>query len=155
MSFFELLESTPKIFGVIGIILLFATLITFFFDFSLKFRLTGATIFSFLLSLFSWAFLQSYSENIKIEGAIYLPTVYDNGSDLIITKAYKDFPLESIEPTLNQISSNLKKGSRSGRKVKIRIRSLEKISEGVSKPIIIGEVEKSFVSDTSLNKNDD
>ena len=99
--------------------------------------------------------MQSYSENIKIEGAIYLPTVYDNGSDLIITKAYKDFPLESIEPTLNQISSNLKKGSRSGRKVRIRIRSLEKISEGVSKPIVIGEVEKSFVSDTSLNKNDD
>ncbi len=151
MSFFELLESTPKIFGVIGIILLFATLISFFFNFSLKFRLTGATIFSFLLSLFSWAFLQSYSENIKIEGAIYLPIVYDNGSDLIITKADKDFPMESIEPTLNQISANLKRGSRSGRKVKIKIRSLEKISDGVSKPIVIGEIEKSFVSDNSLN----
>jgi len=151
MSFFELLESTPKIFGVIGIILLFATLISFFFNFSLKFRLTGATIFSFLLSLFSWAFLQSYSENIKIEGAIYLPIVYDNGSDLLITKADKDFPMESIEPTLNQISANLKRGSRSGRKVKIKIRSLEKISDGVSKPIVIGEIEKSFVSDNSLN----
>ena len=151
MSFFELLESTPKIFGVIGIILLFATLITFFFNFSLKFRLTGATIFSFLLSLFSWAFLQSYSENIKIDGAVYVPIVYDNGSDLIITKADQDFPPESIEPTLNQISANLKRGSRSGRKVKIKIRSLEKISEGVSKPIVIGEIEKSFVSDNSLN----
>ena len=151
MSFFELLESTPKIFGIIGIILLFATLITFFFNFTLKFRLTGATIFSFLLSLFSWAFLQSYSENIKIEGAIYVPIVYDNGSDLIITKADKDFPLESIEPTLNQISANLKRGSRSGRKVKIKMRSLEKISDGVSQPIVIGEIEKSFVSDNSLN----
>ena len=150
MSFFELLESTPKIFGIIGGILFFITLITFFFNFPLKFRLTGATIFSFLLSIFSWAFLQSYSENIKIEGAVYLPVVYDNGSDLIITKADKDLPLESIEPTLEQISSNLKKGSRSGRKVKIRIRRLEKISEGVSKPIIIGEVEKSFITDNSI-----
>ena len=150
MSFFELLESTPKIFGIIGGILFFITLITFFFNFPLKFRLTGATIFSFLLSIFSWAFLQSYSENIKIEGAVYLPVVYDNGSDLIITKADEDLPLESIEPTLEQISSNLKKGSRSGRKVKIRIRSLEKISEGVSKPIIIGEVEKSFITDKSI-----
>ena len=150
MSFFELLESTPKIFGIIGGILFFITLIAFFFNFPLKFRLTGATIFSFLLSIFSWAFLQSYSENIKIEGAVYLPIVYDNGSDLIITKADEDLPLESIEPTLEQISSNLKKGSRSGRKVKIRIRSLEKISEGVSKPIIIGEVEKSFITDKSI-----
>ena len=150
MSFFELLKSTPKIFGIIGVILFFTTLITFFFNFPLKFRLTGATIFSFLLSIFSWAFLQSYSENIKIEGAVYLPVVYDNGSDLIITKADEDLPLESIEPTLEQISSNLKKGSRSGRKVKIRIRRLEKISEGVSKPIIIGEVEKSFITDNSI-----
>ncbi len=150
MSFFELLESTPKIFGIIGGILFFITLITFFFNFPLKFRLTGATIFSFLLSIFSWAFLQSYSENIKIEGAVYLPIVYDNGSDLIITKADEDLPLESIEPTLEQISSNLKKGSRSGRKVKIRITRLEKISEGVSKPIIIGEVEKSFITDNSF-----
>ena len=149
MSFFELLESTPKIFGIIGVILFFITLITFFFNFSLKFRLTGATIFSFLLSIFSWAFLQSYSENIKIEGAVYLPIVYDNGSDLIISKADQDFPIESIEPTLKQISSNLKKGSRSGRKVKIRIRSLEKISEGVSKPIVIGEVEKNFMTPNS------
>ena len=149
MSFFELLESTPKIFGIIGGILFFITLISFFFNFPLKFRLTGATIFSFLLSIFSWAFLQSYSENIKIEGAVYLPIVYDNGSDLIITKADEDLPLESIEPTLEQISSNLKKGSRSGRKVKIRIRRLEKISEGVSKPIIIGEVEKSFITHNS------
>ena len=152
MSFFELLESSPKIFGIIGAILFFITLITFFFNFSLKFRLTGATIFSFLLSIFSWAFLQSYSDNVKIEGAIYLPTVYDNGSDLIITKADKEFPAESIEPTLKQISSNLKRGSRSGRKVKIRIRTLEQISKGVSKPIVIGEIEKNFITETSENE---
>ena len=151
MSFFELLESSPKIFGIIGAILFFITLITFFFNLSLKFRLTGATIFSFLLSIFSWAFLQSYSEVVKIDGAVYLPIVYDNGSDLIITKADKDFPEESIEPTLKQISSNLKKGSRSGRKVKIRIRRLEKISDGISKPIVLGEVEKSFISENSDN----
>jgi len=150
MSFFELLESTPKIFGILGGILFFITLITFLFDFPIKFRLTGATIFSFLLSIFSWAFLQSYSENIKVDGAVYLPVVYDNGSDLIITKADQDLPIESIEPTLEQISSNLKKGSRSGRKVKIRIRRLEKISEGVSKPIVIGEVEKSFITGNSV-----
>jgi len=152
MSFIELLESSPKIFGIIGVILFFITLITFFFNFSLKFRLTGATIFSFLLSIFSWAFLQSYSEVVKIDGAVYLPIVYDNGSDLIIAKADKDFLEESIEPTLKQISSNLKRGSRSGRKVKIRIRRLEKISDSISKPIVLGEIEKSFISENSGNE---
>ena len=152
MSFYELLESTPKIFGVIGILLFFITLITFFFNFQIKFRLTGATIFSFLLALFSWAFLQSYTENVKVDGAVYAPIVYDNGSDLIIAKADNKFPLEAVDPTLEQISKNLKRGSRSGRNVVIRIRGLEKISEDVSKPIILGEIEKSFLSQTIKNE---
>ena len=144
MSFFELLENPPEIFGLFGLLLFVATIISFIFKFKLKFRLTGATIFSFLLSLSSWAFIQSYSANIKIEGAKYVPIVYDNGFDLIIAKANDDFPNESIEPTLKQLSDNLNKGSRSGSEVKIKIRKLEKISENVSKPIIIGETQKEF-----------
>ena len=151
MSFFELLKSTPQIFGVIGIILFFITLITFFFNLKIKFRLTGATIFSFLLSLFSWAFLQSYTETVKVEGAVYAPIVYDNGTNLIIAKANKGFEGISVEPTLEQISLNLKRGSRSGQTVKIKIRSLEKVSEDISKPIILGEVEKSFLMQSKTN----
>ena len=152
MSFFELLESTPKIFSILGVLLLIITLVTYFFEFKIKFRLTGATIFSFLLSLFSWAFLQSYSENVKIEGAVYAPIVYDNGSDLIIAKANNEFKLMAVDPTLEQILSNLKRGSRSGQKVKIKLRSLEKVTEDVSKPVVLGEVEKSFLSEISNNE---
>ena len=97
---------------------------------------------SLLLSLSSWAFIQSYSEKVVIDGAKYIPIVYDNGFDLIIAKADYDFPEESIEPTLEQLSENLRKGSRSGANVKIKIRKLEKISDGVSKPVVIGEVQK-------------
>ena len=145
MSFFELLENTPKIFGFIGIFLLMGTIIAFIFNFSSKFRIVGATIFSLLLSLSSWAFIQSYSEKVVIDGAKYLPIVYDNGFDLIIAKAEDDFPEESIEPTLEQLSENLRKGSRSGANVKIKIRKLEKISADVSKPVIIGEVQKKVI----------
>ena len=148
MSFFELLESSPKIFGIIGLILSLFTLVSFFINLSFKFRLTGASIFAFLLSISSWAFLQSYSENIKVDGAVYVPIVYDNGSDLIIAKANIDFPLEAVEPSLEQISRNLKRGSRSGKNVTIRIRGLEKVSDDISKPIILGEIEKSFISTT-------
>ena len=143
MSFFELLENTPKIFGFLGIFLFICTALAIVFDFSFKFRIIGATIFSLLLSLSSWAFIQSYSEKVIIENAKYLPIVYDNGFDLIIAKAEDDFPEESIEPTLKQLSENLRKGSRSGANVKIKIRKLDKISDDVSKPVVIGEVQKS------------
>ena len=142
MSFFELLENTPKIFGFIGILLFICTIVAFIFNFGFKFRITGATIFALLLSLSSWAFIQSYSEKVVIEDAKYVPIIYDNGFDLIIAKAEDDFPIESIEPTLKQLSENLMKGSRSGANVKIKIRKLEKISDGVSKPVVIGEVRK-------------
>ena len=142
MSFFELLESTPRIFGFLGIFLFIGTTIAFIFNLNFKFRITGATIFSLLLSLSSWAFIQSYTENVVIKDAKYVPIVYDNGFDLIIAKADDDFPEESIEPTLEQLSENLRKGSRSGANVKIKIRKLEKISAGVSKPVVIGEVQK-------------
>jgi len=142
MSFFELLENTPKIFGFFGILLLIGTVISFIFNFGFKFRIVGATIFSLLLSLSSWAFIQSYTEKIVIEGAKYVPIVYDNGFDLIIAKAENDFPEESIEATLEQLSENLRKGSRSGANVKIKLRKLEKISNDISKPVVIGEIQK-------------
>tara|TARA_Y100000766_G_scaffold232862_1_gene207371 strand:- start:386 stop:829 length:444 start_codon:yes stop_codon:yes gene_type:complete len=142
MSFFELLENTPKIFGFLSLLLFLGIIIAFIFNFGFKFRIVGATIFSLLLSLSSWAFIQSYSENVEIDGSRYLPIVYDNGFDLIIAKAEDDFPMEAVEPTLQQLSDNLRKGSRSGANVKIKIRKLEKFSNNVSKPVIIGEIEK-------------
>ena len=144
MSFFELLENTPKIFGFLGLFLFCVTVIAFIFNFGFKFRIIGATIFSILLSLSSWAFIQSYTENVVIKDAKYVPIVYDNGFDLIIAKADDYFPEESIDPTLEQLSENLRKGSRSGANVKIKIRKLKKISDGVSKPVVIGEVKKNL-----------
>ncbi len=143
MSFFELLENTPKIFGFLGIFLLLGTIIAFIFNFGFKYRIIGATIFSLLLSLSSWAFIQSYSEKVVIEGAKYVPIVYDNGFDLIIAKVEDDFPEDSIAPTLKQLSENLRKGSRSGANVKIKIRKIEKITDNISKPVILGEIKKS------------
>ena len=143
MYFFELLENTPKIFGLFGVFLFICTIVAFIFNFGFKFRIIGATIFSLLLSLSSWAFIQTYREKVVIDNAKYLPIVYDNGFDLIIAKAEDDFPEDSIEPTLKQLSENLRKGSRSGANVKIKIRKLEKISDDISKPVVIGEVQKS------------
>ena len=38
MSFFELLENTPKIFGFLGILLFICTIVAFVFKQSFKFR---------------------------------------------------------------------------------------------------------------------
>ena len=116
--------------------------------------ISGITIFTFLLSISSWAFLQSYVKPIKVEGSIYVPKVFDNGTDLIIVKANSDFPESAIKPTLEQVSRNLKVGSRSGVLVKIKLRKVDYVEEGISKPILLGEITKDFRINQSNSSNE-
>ena len=118
------------------------TILAYIFKWGIKFRLTGTTIFTFLLSASSWAFQQSYTPPLNVEGYKYAPIVYDNGFDLVVAQASNDFPEESIKPTLLQIAGNLKGGGRNGAKVKVRLRKIESVGEGISKPIILGELIK-------------
>jgi len=81
-------------------------------------------------------------------------TVANGKTVIAYAKADDGTPEKSIEPTLEQLSENLRKGSRSGANVKIKIRKLEKISDGISKPVVIGEVQKNVKMNLSLkNEN--
>ena len=116
------------------------TLIAYLIGWGAKFQLTGATIFTLLLSGSCWAFQESYTPPFNVEGYKYAPIVYDNGFDLVVAQASDDFPQESIKPTLLQIAGNLKGGGRNGAQVSVRLRKIEEIEKGISKPIILGEV---------------
>ena len=153
MSLLELLESSSKWFAWAGLGFAAITLISFIINWGAKFRLVGATVFTLLLSASSWAFSASYTPPFVVEGAKYAPVVYDNGNDLVIAQASKDFPDEAIQPTLEQIAGNLKGGGRQN--VHVRLRRIEPVEEGVSRPVILGEVVKGFdnnLNDSQLNK---
>ena len=126
------------------------TLTAFLIGWGAKFQLTGATIFTLLLSASCWAFEQSYTPPLNVEGYKYAPIVYDNGFDLVVAQASNDFPNESIKPTLLQIAGNLKGGGRNGAQVNVRLRKIEEVGEGISKPIIIGEVMKDLKESTII-----
>ena len=147
MSISQILQQATIWFGWLGLALLILTIIFFIFNLGGKFRLVGASIFTFLLSASSWAFTESYRPPVEIEGAQYAPIVYDNGYDLVVAQAPTDFNEENTKPTLEQIAGNLKGGGRNRSKINIRIRKIEPISEGVSMPIIIGEAIKDISED--------
>ncbi len=123
-----------------GLGLFVLTLIAFLVNWGAKFRLVGATIFTLLLSGSAWAFTESYTPPLNVEGAVYVPVVYDNGYDLVVGQASDDFPQDAIKESLEQIAGNLKGGGRNGAQVHVRIRKLKTINEGLSEPIILGEV---------------
>tara|TARA_B100000965_G_scaffold396523_1_gene411590 strand:- start:193 stop:732 length:540 start_codon:yes stop_codon:yes gene_type:complete len=140
MSMSEVIQDLTKwlAWGGAGIGIL--TILAYLFSWGIKFRLTGITIFTLLLSASCWAFDQSYTPPFNVEGYKYAPIVYDNGFDLVVAQASSDFPQEAVKPTLLQIAGNLKGGGRNGAQVKVRLRKIESAGEGISKPIILGEL---------------
>ena len=140
MSMSEVIQDLTKwlAWGGTGIGIL--TILAYLFSWGIKFRLTGITIFTLLLSASCWAFDQSYRPPFNVDGYKYAPIVYDNGFDLVVAQASNDFPKEAIKPTLLQIAGNLKGGGRNGAQVKVRLRKIESAGDGISKPIILGEL---------------
>ncbi|WP_320664211.1 Ycf51 family protein [Prochlorococcus sp. MIT 1223] len=150
MSISQILQDATTWFAWLGLVLLILTILFFIFNWNGKFRLVGSTIFTLLLSASCWAFTESYRPPINIEGAIYTPIVYDNGYDLVVAQAPNDFPKEAIQPTLEQIASNLKGVGRNRSLVNVRLRKVEDLGNGVSKPVIIGEVLRDVVKNITL-----
>ena len=140
MSMSEVIQDITKWLAWGGFGLGVTTILAYLFSWGIKFRLTGITIFTLLLSASCWAFNQSYRPPINIKGYKYAPIVYDNGFDLVVAQASNDFPEEAIKPTLMQIAGNLKGGGRNGAQVRVRLRKIESAGEGISKPIILGEI---------------
>ncbi len=140
MTFSQLITESIGWLTWLGLGLLFLTLISFIAGWGFKFRLIGATVFCFLLVASAFTFLESYQAPVVIEGAKHPPVVYDNGTNMVIAQAPDDFPIESIQPTLEEIARNLKGGGRNGSNVTVRLRKLVPLRDGVSKPEVLGEV---------------
>jgi len=136
----EVIQDVTKWLALGGSGLGILTILAYLLNWGIKFRLTGTTIFTLLLSASCWAFDQSYTPPFNVEGYKYAPIVYDNGFDLVVAQASNDFPKEAIKPTLLQIAGNLKGGGRNGAQVKVRLRKIESVADGISRPIILGEI---------------
>ena len=70
--------------GIAGGVLLLLTVVGFVARWGIRFRLVGVTSFTVLLSLSCLAFAVSYAPRAMVEGAVSVPVVFDNGSDLVI-----------------------------------------------------------------------
>ena len=151
MNLLLLLKDSTQWFAWLSLGLGLLTLISFLMNWGIRFRLIGATVFSILLCASTWTFTASYKPPLLTEGAEYAPVVFDNGYDLVIAQANEDFPEEAVKPTLEQIAGNLKGGGRSGAMVHIRIRKLKPAGDGVSTPVVLGEVVRDITNNVTLS----
>ena len=144
MAFDQLLLTAAPWLGWSGLALGLLTVVAFLAGWGLRYRLVGVSSFTLLLSVSCWAFAVSYSPPVRIEGAVRVPVVFDNGEALVVAQAPADMPMSAVTPTLEQLAGNLRGASRSSRTVQVRLRAVQPDGEGRSRPVILGEIVRDF-----------
>ena len=130
--------------AIAGGVLLVLTVLAFVMGWGVRFRLVGVSSFTLLLSVSCWAFAVSYSPPVRIEGAVRVPIVFDNGEALVVAQAPAKMPMSAVTPTLEQLAGNLRGAGRSSRTVQVRLRALQPDGDGRSRPVILGEIVRDF-----------
>jgi hypothetical protein len=145
-----LLLSAGTWLGIAGAALLMITVLAFLLRWGIRFRLVGVSSFTVLLSLSCLAFAVSYAPRDVVEGAVSVPVVFDNGSDLVSAAAPADLPEEAYRPTVEQVARNLRGSGRKGDngEVHVRLRRVEAVAPGVDRPVILAEASRSLRAGT-------
>ena len=123
--------------GVASAVLLVLTVVAFLVRWGIRFRLVGITSFTVLLSLSCLAFAVSYAPRQQVEGAISVPVVFDNGSDLVIAAAPAQMDPEAYGPSVQQVALNLRGSGRGTQMVEVRLRRVEPKGEGSDVPVVL------------------
>ena len=136
--------------GVLAVL----TIAGFLSRWGIRFRLVGITSFTALLSLSCLAFSISYNPRVSVPGAVQVPVVFDNGTDLVIAAAPADLPSEAAAPTVEQVARNLRGGGRGGSgggggggsQVRVRLRRVEAVEPGLARPVVLAETTRQEAS---------
>jgi hypothetical protein len=129
--------------GVLALI----TVTAFALAWGTRFRLVGITSFTALLAISCLAFAVSYRPRITVDGAVSVPVVYDNGSDLVVAAAPADLDRATAEASLRQLALNLSGSGRTAPdgRVTVRLRHVQRQAPGLSRPVVVAEATRSFV----------
>ncbi|MEY3767835.1 MAG: hypothetical protein RLZZ11_905 [Cyanobacteriota bacterium] len=123
--------------GIASAALLLLTLVAFVVRWGIRFRLVGVTSFTVLLSLSCLAFAVSYAPRQVVEGAVSVPVVFDNGSDLVVAAAPADLIPAAYGPSVEQVALNLRGSGRGTQVVEVRLRRVEATGTGTDTPVVL------------------
>ncbi len=145
-----LLLSAGQWLGAAGGVLALITLVSFLARWGTRFRLVGVTSFTLLLAFSCLAFAISYTPRVVIPGAVTVPIVFDNGTDLVVAAAPDELEASAIAPTVEQVALNLRGNARktgSGQ-VRVRLRRIEALEPGLSRPVVLAEATRQLADGT-------
>ncbi|MEN9859980.1 MAG: hypothetical protein RLZZ515_462 [Cyanobacteriota bacterium] len=136
--------------GVASGVLLLLTVVAFLVRWGIRFRLVGVTSFTVLLSLSCLAFAVSYSPRQLVDGAVSVPVVFDNGTDLVVAAAPADLAPEAFAPSVQQVALNLRGSGRGTQLVEVRLRRVDPTASGTDTPVVLATAIRNL-ADGSVN----
>jgi hypothetical protein len=123
--------------GIASAVLLLLTVLAFVVRWGIRFRLVGVTSFTVLLSLSCLAFAVSYAPRQLVDGAVSVPVVFDNGTDLVVAAAPADLDPAAFGPSVQQVALNLRGSGRGTELVEVRLRRVEATAPGTDTPVVL------------------
>jgi hypothetical protein len=122
--------------------------VAFFARWGVRFRLVGVTSFTLLLAISCAAFAFSYVPRVRVDGAVTVPVVFDDGDGLVVAAATPDLAPEAFGPTVEQVARNLRGSGRGGDGgvVRVRLRRLEPAAAGAAQPVILAEAQRNLAT---------
>ena len=136
--------------GVASGVLLLLTVVALLVRWGIRFRLVGVTSFTVLLSLSCLAFAVSYSPRQLVDGAVSVPVVFDNGSDLVVAAAPADLAPDAFAPSVQQVALNLRGSGRGTQLVEVRLRRVDPTASGTDTPVVLATAIRNL-ADGSVN----
>ena len=141
-----ILMTAGKWLGAASGVLALTTLVGYLSRWGIRFRLVGVTSFTALLAVSCLTFAVSYSPRVQLAGAVSVPVVFDNGIDLVVAAAPDGLADGAAAATVQQVALNLRGGGRSSADnlVHVRLRRVETVAPGLSKPVVLAEATRSL-----------
>jgi Protein of function (DUF2518) len=123
------------------------TLLSFLFNWGLRFRLVGATGFLGVLTAGLFGLSVVPFSRAVIPGASRYSTVYDSGATQVVIAVPPAITAEQLDATLRQAASDLFSSGRLSRgesQLTIRARTVLHSEPGLSEPVYLGQVKRSL-----------
>ncbi|MGB3239398.1 MAG: Ycf51 family protein [Geitlerinemataceae cyanobacterium] len=136
--------------GIITLVCAALAVLGFVLQWGIRFRLVGIASFLAVLTVGSFSLSLVPFAPTVIPGSIRYTVVYDNGAAQVVIKVPSDITETQLEATLRQAATNQFSSGRlaQGQNLLVlRARTIIHPEPGISKPLVLGQVMRSFSSE--------
>ncbi|MGK7933794.1 MAG: Ycf51 family protein [Microcystaceae cyanobacterium] len=134
--------------GILTLLFLVLTILAFFVQWGIRFRLVGVTSFMAVLTIGFFGLGLGFFERVTIPDAVRYALVYDNGANKAVITVPQDINSTQLEATLKQAAYDLFSYGRTDlggdHLMTIRARTLRHPQSGVTNPVYLGQVKRSL-----------